>query len=181
MRFDKKGAGLVKVGLGFLHEGGPGDPGLALGHNWNDRRGARSSWYLDSEGETYEGNKCLREGSKDCEYATGDVVAVELIEGLASFSVNYKKVVSDVKVTAWPVAFAVLMVFKGDRVTLLREERMDPEEYHRWLRTRPGIASRCVRALFCKCASWRLVLLSLSLEWGRKRLRGPLCAEYTSY
>jgi len=41
----------------------------------NDRRGARSSWYIDSEGETYEGNKCVREGRKEDEYSTGDIVS----------------------------------------------------------------------------------------------------------
>lgn len=30
VRFDKKGAGLVKVGLAYFHEGGPGDPGACF-------------------------------------------------------------------------------------------------------------------------------------------------------
>ena len=47
----------------------------------------RCSWYLDSEGETYEGNKCLGEGNE--EYGSGDVVSVELVDGLASFFVKY--------------------------------------------------------------------------------------------
>ena len=70
--------------------------------------------------------------------STGDIVSVELIQDRATFFVNYKKVSGDIKVSAWPLTFAVLLVLKGDQITLLREEIQDDDEYRQWLLSRPG-------------------------------------------
>jgi len=72
VRFDKKGAGLVKVGLAHLHEGGPGDPGLLLGHNWNDRRGVRCR---SGKKAPFPHKRALAKST------TNDELAVQLVSG----------------------------------------------------------------------------------------------------
>ena len=136
VRIDRKGAGLIKVGLANFHECGPGDPGLSPGQNWHDRRGVGCTWYLNSDGELYEGNREQVRGSSGSIAGPGDVIACELVEGHVTFSVNYVKVgSSSIKVSAWPVTFAVLLMLKGDHVTLLREERQSQAEHQEWRRS----------------------------------------------
>jgi hypothetical protein len=62
-------------------------------------------------------------------------VSIELINGKASFFVNYK-LHGSVMVQKWPVKMCVLFVFQGDHVTLLRNEYMTPAEFNEWMQSR---------------------------------------------
>lgn len=107
-----------------------------MGSNWTDRRGDKCSWYLESDqGDTFEGRQCLEEGPTSHNLLPGDVVSVELIDGLATFCVNYQPYATGIKVCRYPATFCVLYVSKGDSVTLLRNESMSMDEYSEWMQT----------------------------------------------
>ena len=135
--------GSARFGLCHLHESSPGDPGLQMGSNWTDRRGDKCTWYLESDqGDIFEGRLCLAEGPSSHVLLPGDVISVELIDGLATFSVNYKPYATDIRVDRFPVAFGALMVWKGDKVSLLRNERMSSDEYLEWMQSRSERAEK---------------------------------------
>jgi hypothetical protein len=149
MRIDKK-VGLLKFGLGHFHAEGPGDPGLNWGDNWTDRRGNGCTWYLESDqGDIFEGTKCLCDGPAGANVQAGDVVSIELINGKASFFVNYK-LHGSVMVQKWPVKMCVLFVFQGDHVTLLRNEHMPPAEFNEWMQNRDQRAAEWCRVVHKK-------------------------------
>ena len=139
VRVDKK-IGLMKFGLAHFHEESPGDPGLKMGFNWSDRAGNGCTWYLESsQGDVFEGNVCVVDGPlshSERQLVAGDIVSIELMDGKASFCVNYMPYASDVPVTRWPVTMCVLFVAKGDQVTLLRNECMTAGQLSNWMETR---------------------------------------------
>jgi hypothetical protein len=136
VRIDKRN-GLLRFGLGHFHEAAPGDPGLAMGNNWTGREGDRCTWYLSSDqGDVFEGRQCLVEGPPSHALLPGDVVSVELIDGMASFAVNYQPFATAIQVKNFPVQFCVLFCVRNDRVSLVRDEYMPPEQHAMWMESR---------------------------------------------
>eukprot|EP00287_Rhodomonas_sp_CCMP768_P006677 CAMPEP_0196746352 /NCGR_PEP_ID=MMETSP1091-20130531/65428_1 /TAXON_ID=302021 /ORGANISM="Rhodomonas sp., Strain CCMP768" /LENGTH=428 /DNA_ID=CAMNT_0042093307 /DNA_START=256 /DNA_END=1542 /DNA_ORIENTATION=+ len=141
VRFDRKGPGVVKIGVAhFL----PSEEeqaasyrkmhGAQIGQNWNDRKCVGCTWYLDSGGEVYDGNSCLYEASSGG-FSSNDVVGVQIVEGKLSFTVNGVGLDSEfATVTKWPVCLGVLLSLKNDKVTLVGEGGKTQEEYDKWKR-----------------------------------------------
>mmetsp|Transcript_55349 Transcript_55349/g.129530 ORF Transcript_55349/g.129530 Transcript_55349/m.129530 type:complete len:443 (-) Transcript_55349:52-1380(-) len=101
-------------------------PQVRVGLNWNDRMCVGKAWYMDSQGDMYDGPNIYTE--TDAEYKAGDLVQISLGYNRLTYSINGTKVRGELEGIKGEVQLAVQLFHKGDRIVLVSQHVPSEEE-----------------------------------------------------